>query len=52
MYIGESAEISIDYEAHNSPLNSVLQNIAYTVNSNKMMMQTYDVPKRRTYKLY
>ena len=42
MYIGESAEISIDYEAHNSPLNSV----AYTVNSNKMMMQTYDVRKR------
>lgn len=46
MYIGESVEISIDYEAHNSPLNSILQNIAYTVNSNKMMMQTYDVRKK------
>ena len=50
MYIGESVDISIDYEAYNSTLKASLQKIADTVNSNRMMLETYNVQRKTALK--
>lgn len=50
MYIGENVDISIDYEAYNSTLKTGLQKIADTINSNRMMLGTYNVQRKTALK--
>ena len=46
MYISKNVDISIDYSAYDSETSSKLKQLANTINSNIMMLQTYSIQKK------